>query len=347
MKILRIIDVNFNRVREGLRVIEESVRFILEDPEIFKKIKEIRHKFSQGVIHYFPSIKLKSQRFVETDTGKDFDKKQKLNLKELIETNFFRVEESIRVLEEYSKIVNLESFPFFHNLRFEIYKIEKEVITKISRKKIKIPCLYVILNLKEDEKEFLEFAKKVIEGKPDIIQLRYKGEDSKFFLEIAESLKKSIPDEIIYLINDRVDICLLCDCDGVHLGKKDLYVESVRRILPDKIIGVSTESLEDVKVVKNKDIDYIAVGSIFKSPTKKEKKPIGTGILKEIKKIISIPLIGIGGINIENTRRVIESGADGIAVISAIEKSDNPEKIMKKLKEEIKKGWKKRAKKII
>ena len=347
MKILRIVDVNFNRAREGLRVIEESVRFICEDYEIFKKIKEIRHKFSKGVIHYFPSVKLKIERFVETDLGKDFNKKQKLNLKELIETNFFRVEESIRVLEEYSKIINLDSFSFFHNLRFEIYKLEKKVITKISRKKIKIPCLYVILNLKENEKEFLRFAEKVIEGKPDIIQLRYKGENSRFFLKIAESLKKNIPDEIIYLINDRVDICLLCDCDGVHLGKKDLDVENVRKILPDKIVGVSTENLEDVKTLKDKDIDYIAIGSIFASPTKPEKKPIGTEILMEVKKIISIPLIGIGGINIENVRKVIENGADGIAVISAVEKSDNPKNTIKKLKEEIKKGWKKKAKKII
>ncbi|HOM26879.1 MAG TPA: thiamine phosphate synthase, partial [bacterium] len=204
MKILRIIDVNFNRVREGIRVIEESVRFICEDNEILKKIKEIRHKFSKGLLYYFPSDKLKSYRFVETDIGKTSDIKQKLNLKGLIETNFFRVEESLRVLEEYSKVLNPDSFSFFHDLRFEVYRLEKKVITRISRKKIKIPSLYVILNLKENEKEFLKFAEKVIKGKPDIIQLRYKGENSKFFLKIAKTLKKIIPDEIIYLINDRV-----------------------------------------------------------------------------------------------------------------------------------------------
>ncbi|HOM26449.1 MAG TPA: thiamine phosphate synthase, partial [bacterium] len=150
-----------------------------------------------------------------------------------------------------------------------------------------------------------------------------------------------------YLINDRVDICFLCEGDGVHLGKNDLDVESVRKILPDKIVGVSTGNIEDVKEVKNGDIDYIAIGSIFKSPTKPEKKPVGKDILRRIKEIISIPLIGIGGINIENAGEVIEKGADGVAVISVVENSENPEKIIKKLKEEIKKGWKKKGKRII
>ncbi|MFN4226986.1 MAG: thiamine phosphate synthase [Candidatus Ratteibacteria bacterium] len=347
MKILRIVDVNFNRAREGLRVIEESVRFICEDKQLLEKIKEIRHKFSKGILNYFPSEKLKSQRDVEKDIGRQFDKKQKLNLRQLIENNFFRVEEAIRVIEEYSKIINPDYFSFFHNLRFEIYECEKKVISKISRKKINLPCFYVILNLKEDEKNFLNFAERVIKGKPDIVQLRYKGENSKFFLKIANFLKKNIPDEIIYIINDRVDICFLCDGDGVHIGKNDLDIEDVRKIIPEKIVGVSISNVEEIERLKGKDIDYFAIGSIFKSPTKLEKEPIGLDILKKVKEKISIPLIGIGGINIENAKKVIEKGADGIAVISALENSQNVEEVIKKLKEEINKGWKKREKGII
>ncbi|MCM8766770.1 MAG: thiamine phosphate synthase [Candidatus Omnitrophica bacterium] len=343
MKTLRIIDVNFNRAREGLRVIEESVRFICEDRQLLKEIKEIRHRFSKTILKYFPSEKLKSQRFIQSDIGKELDIKEKLNLKKIIENNFFRVEEALRVLEEYSKIINPDYVFFFHNLRFEIYEFEKKVITKISRKKIGLPCLYVILNLKEDEKQFLKFTENVIKGRPDLIQLRYKGENSKFFLKIANFLKKNIPDEIIYLINDRVDICFLCEADGVHIGKNDLDIEDVRKILPEKIVGVSTENIKDIERIKNKDIDYVAIGSIFKSPTKIEKVPIGLDILKKVKEKISIPLIGIGGINIENARQVIENGADGIAVISAIENSKKVEEVIKKLKEEINKGWKKRG----
>ncbi|MCM8785886.1 MAG: thiamine phosphate synthase [Candidatus Omnitrophica bacterium] len=347
MKILRIIDVNFNRAREGFRVIEESVRFICKDKQLLEKIKEIRQNFSKGVLKFFPSEQLKSQRASQEDIGRDLNRKEKLNLKQIIETNFFRVEEALRVLEEYSKIINPESVSFFHNLRFEIYEYEKRVITKISRKKINLPCLYVILNLKEDEKQFLKFSEGVIKGKPNIVQLRYKGENTKFFLKIANILKKNIPNEIIYIINDRVDICFLCEGDGVHIGRNDLDIDDVRKILPEKIVGVSTENIEDIERIKNKDIDYVAIGSIFKSPTKIEKKPIGLDILKKVKEKISIPLIGIGGINIENARKVIEKGADGVAVISALENSEKVEEEIKKLKEEIDKGWKKRKKRII
>ncbi|MCX7917831.1 MAG: thiamine phosphate synthase, partial [bacterium] len=263
------------------------------------------------------------------------------------ETNFFRVEESMRVLEEYSKVIKPELSSIFHQLRFEIYEIEKEVITKIHRKKIKPPSLYVILNLKENEKEFLKFSESVIKEKPDLIQLRYKGENIKFFLKIAKYLKKIIPDEIIYIINDRVDISILCESDGLHIGQNDLEVEEVRKIIPEKIIGVSTSKILDVKKLKNKDIDYVAIGSIFKSKTKPEKKPIGTGIFKDLKKYITIPIIGIGGINIENAKEVIEKGADGIAVINVVESSNRPEEVIKKLKEEIKKGWNQRIKREI
>ena len=341
-KIYRIIDANFNRTREGLRVIEDALRFVYTDEENFKEIRKIRHLFSKKTFKFFKKDFLKVARDIEKDKGKDFNEIEKINLNKLVEINFLRVEESLRVLEEYSKILNSEASSFFHDLRFKIYDIEKKIICKLARKKIKVPCVYIILNLKEGE-NFLNFAENVIKGRPDIIQLRYKGDNIKFFLKIAKELKKMTPDEIIYLINDRIDVAILCESDGIHIGKNDFDIEEARKLLPEKIIGISTESLDDVRNLKEKDIDYIAIGSVFKSPTKPEKKVVGIEILKEIKKYISIPLIGIGGINIENVEKVIESGADGIAVISVVEKSENPMEVIKKLKEEIKKGWKKKT----
>ncbi|MCD6408700.1 thiamine phosphate synthase, partial [bacterium] len=128
---------------------------------------------------------------------------------------------------------------------------------------------------------------------------------------------------------------------GVHLGKEDLSPEDARKLIPDKIIGVSTSG-KGLKRIK--EVDYIAVGSIFPSPTKPEKKPIGSDILTVIKKEITIPLIAIGGINLCNVEEVIEKGADGVAVISAVENSPDPEKSVKKFKEKVKKAWKKTIK---
>jgi thiamine-phosphate pyrophosphorylase len=341
-KIYKIIDVNFNRTREGLRVIEDAIRFIYMDEKKLKEIREIRHLFSKKTLGFFKQILLKVSREVEKDKGRNFIETEKSDLNKLIEKNFLRVEESLRVLEEYSKVLNQDASYFFHNLRFKIYEIEKKIICKLARKVIKIPCVYIILNLKEEEKKFLKFAENVVKAQPDIIQLRYKGNNTKFFLKIAKELKKFLSDEIIYLINDRIDVALLCESDGVHIGKNDFDIDDARILLPEKIIGVSTESLNDIKNLKGKDIDYIAIGSIFKSQTKPEKKVIGIEIIKEAKKYISIPLIGIGGINIENASKVIENGADGIAVISVVENSKNPIETIKRLKEEVKKRWTRR-----
>ncbi|MCM8818497.1 MAG: thiamine phosphate synthase [Candidatus Omnitrophica bacterium] len=345
-KILRIIDANFNRAREGLRVIEDSFRFIYQDKNILNEIRRIRHNFSRKMLLFFPSNKLKSARFANEDKGKMLNRKDKLKVNELIETNFFRIEEALRVLEEYSKVLNPKIFEFFHNTRFNIYDVEKKVMSFLNRKKIKVPSVYVILNLKEEYKNFFKFAEKVIRGKPDIIQLRYKGDNTKFFIKCAKELKKIISDEIIYIINDRIDIGTICESDGIHIGQNDINIEDARKLLPDKIIGVSASNLREVKKLKNKDIDYIAIGAIFKSSTKVGKKVTGTDILRKVRKLISIPIIGIGGINIENCNKVIEEGADGIAVISAVENSDNPEEVVKRLREEVYKAWKKREGKI-
>ena len=344
MKAIQIIDANFNRIREGLRVVEDGIRFYLENEELFKKVKNFRHKFINEVLKNFRLEILRTERDIYRDKGKNYDISGKENIKKLIEKNCLRIEEGLRVIEEYSKCLKSSLSKSFHNLRFEFYEIEKQIITLISRKEIPIPSVYVILNLR-DNQDIMGFAESIVEGKPDIIQLRYKGENTKYFLNIAKKLKKIIPDEIIFIINDRVDICLLSEADGVHLGEKDISVEDARKLLPDKIIGVSTNSLKEVERYLNKDIDYLAVGAIYPSPTKKDRKTTGPEIIKEIKKKFTIPIVAIGGINKENVCKVIKNGADCVAFISAIEKAENAEEYLKQIKRKVKEEWMKKKRK--
>ncbi len=343
-KRVRIIDANFNRTREGLRVIEDGIRFYLENEEIFKKIKDFRHKFIKEVIKNFPIVFLHKTRESSYDIGKNYDVKEKENIKKIIEKNCLRVEEGLRAIEEYSKCIDGKISSIFHDLRFEFYNLEKQITTLISRKKILLPFVYAIINL-EDNKNIFSITEEIIKGKVDIIQLRYKGENIKYFLDIAKKLKKIIPDEIIYIINDRVDICEIVDADGVHLGDRDISVEDARKVIPDKIIGVSTNSLEEVLKYKENDIDYLAIGAIYPSPTKKGRKVVGSKIIKEIKKKIKCPIVAIGGINKENVNEVIKEGADGVALISSIEKAKNKEEYLKQIKKKVKKEWMKINKK--
>jgi len=335
-KVLRILDANFNRAREGFRTVEDGIRFVLEDKFLTEKLKKIRHSFSTIFIKNFPSILLKKSRYVEKDIGKGFDKTGKFSYKEIIEKNLSRTSEALRSLEEFTKTINPKISKIFHDIRFNFYQIEKEIVIKLNKKKIPVPSFYAIINL-EEKSDIFSFSEKVIKGKPDILQLRYKGENSEYFLKTALKIKEMLPKDIIFIINDRIDICILCDADGIHLGRKDIPVEMAKKIIPEKIIGTSCSNYSDIKKFSKIGVDYIAVGSIYPSPTKPEKKVIGVSFLTAIKKHINIPIIAIGGINTKNVKEVMEKGVDGIAVISTIKNSKNPIKTVSQFKKLVKK----------
>ena len=335
-KILRIIDANFNRTREGLRVVEDGMRFWGDDKLLTEKTKLLRHSLSEVVLKYFPSVSLKKSRQSEIDVGKETDVLKQSILRNIVQNNLSRVSESLRSLEEFSKIVSVKASKDFHKLRFELYSLEKEIVLKLYRKKIPFPCIYVIINL-TDGQDIVAFANKVAKGKPGIVQLRYKGEDASYFLRNAKIVRKLLFPETIFIVNDRVDIALLAGADGIHLGKKDISPEQARGLAPDKLIGVSCASRQDIRKYAKEDIDYIAVGSLFLSPTKPDKKVVGTDILTYGRKTITIPLIGIGGINENNVNEVFENGASGAAFISFIERADDPKTSICSLKRKVNK----------
>jgi len=200
--------------------------------------------------------------------------------------------------------------------------------------------LYVIIDPDVCLSNPLEVTKNVIKGGADIIQLRYKKQSDFEFLKLAESISKICHKfNIPFLINDRVDVAILVNADGVHLGQDDLPVNFVRKLLKNKIIGLSTHNKREVNFAIGLDVDYISFGPIFKTSTKLGlPEPVGLTGLKDIRRFVEKPLIAIGGINEENVRDVIKAGADGIAVISAICKSNNVLTTTRNIKNEILKG---------
>jgi thiamine-phosphate pyrophosphorylase len=337
-KSLRIIDANFNRAREGLRVIEDIMRLYYENRQMVKAIKDFRQDFSEKIISQYGFYRLRKQRNADKDQGKDFDNTGKCDIVTTLQKNLLRVGEALRVIEEFSKIKKPKTAGIVHSFRFRFYTIEKKITESVDIKKIPLPCVYVIINL-QDRQDISGIIKKTVAGNPDIIQLRYKGNNSGFFLSSAIKTRKLIPKNIIYIVNDRADICILSEADGIHVGQEDLPPAAAKTLLEDKIIGLSTHNLTEIKKAVKQNIDYIAVGSIFHSPTKPQKKPQGTEILTQAKKEITIPLIAIGGINIKNCGEIINNGADGVAVSSLVEKSAEPGKTIQKLKRMVDKHW--------
>lgn len=185
--------------------------------------------------------------------------------------------------------------------------------------------LYVILDRQflagRDE---LDTAGQVIEEGARVIQLRDKPrfyQDKKGeLLRIAQKLKELCNQAgVLFIINDYLDLAMAADADGLHVGQEDLPLPVIRRELPiDKIVGCSVTTLSQATKAQNEGVDYIAVGSIFPTTTKKEATVVGVDIIKELKQVVSTPLVAIGGINQSNVGEVVAAGADAVAVISAV-----------------------------
>jgi thiamine-phosphate pyrophosphorylase len=180
-----------------------------------------------------------------------------------------------------------------------------------------------------------EIVRKSIAGGVTVVQLREKNAGTRDFLDQAFALKQATSESgIPLIINDRVDIALACEADGVHLGQEDMHCRLARRIAGnDMIIGVSVSTLDEARAAEAEGADYLGVGPIFATLTKADAlPPTGLDLLREIRRAIHIPLVGIGGISPDNAGRVIRSGADGVAVVSAIIAHPQPESAAKQLR---------------
>lgn len=171
-----------------------------------------------------------------------------------------------------------------------------------------------------------EVVSEAVAGGATIVQLREKEASTGKFIELARRLMIMLkPLGIPLIINDRVDVALAVDADGVHIGQSDMSYEDARRLLgPDKIIGLSVESLEDIKIANTLDVDYIGISPVYGTPTKTDTaKPFGLDGLRKAIEISVHPTVAIGGMNASTIKDVIAAGTDGVAVVSAICSAEN------------------------
>ena len=182
-------------------------------------------------------------------------------------------------------------------------------------------------NLSEDE--FLNVIEEAVKGKTKIVQLREKDSDTREFYELALKVK-AITDkyDVPLIINDRLDIAQAVDCAGVHLGQSDMPCTVARDILgDDKIIGISATTYDEAIQAQSDGADYLGVGGIYPTNTKKDAGISTHDDLLKIKEDINIPTVAIGGIKEDNAGEIVKRyGFDGVAVVSAIMLSDNPKK---------------------
>jgi thiamine-phosphate pyrophosphorylase len=328
--VFRIIDANCNRAAEGLRVIEDIARFTLGDSDLSQRIKSIRHELVRDInqCHY----DLINRRNTSEDVGSKTEEfSSQDGISSIISANSKRSQEALRVLEEITKIdsddFDLDSNKF-KRFRFEVYEIERILISKVLRKdKIqKVTGLYPIIDTASlPNRDLQEITRQLISADVKIIQLRDKSSDNNKFFTVANQISEICRSNgVLFIVNDLIDIACAVNADGVHLGLSDLPVKVARKELPiDKIIGCSVSTVSQALQAVKDGADYIAVGSIFPTLTKQDAHITGLDMVREIHKVVDVPLVAIGGINMENAEDVLDAGADSIAVISAIFSKSN------------------------
>ncbi|MDY6893602.1 MAG: thiamine phosphate synthase [Chloroflexota bacterium] len=336
---LRILDANLNRIGEGLRLLEDISRFTLNDSELSKQLKSLRHallpkdRSLQG--------KLLNARQAEQDVGaflNEDGEAQRPDVASLVRANSLRIQQSLRVLEEITKVPGQDfglEWETLKHARFTLYELEKTIVLKLSRhdRISRISGLYLILDTQALRgKNEIEVARQSIQGGATIIQLRDKMRTKSELVPMAQELKKMCQFNALFIVNDYLDIALASDADGLHLGQEDLPLPVARRLLPaDMILGCSTATLEEALQAQEQGADYIAVGAMYPTPSKTDIRLAGIETLRQVKEQVSVPVVAIGGINEDNVAEVINAGADAVAIISAVLHADDVNEASKRI----------------
>ena len=334
---LRIIDANLNRIGEGLRFLEDIARLLLNDASLTQQLKTMRHELIRGdwSLHW----QLLQSRDSEGDVGINIEVYGEEKQRELpitIVANARRVQESLRVLEELAKISDKLDSEKFKQARFNLYRVEQALLSKLLRQdKIKLlPGLYVIIDTQALKgRSPIKAANQAIGGGAKTIQLHDKLQSKKEILPMAQELRNlCAKHNVLFIVNDYLDLALATDADGLHLGQNDLPIKVARKLLPmDKIIGCSTTTVDQAITAEAEGADYIAVGSIYPTTSKETAKIVGLEGLRQIRQAVTSPLIAIGGINKDNAAEVMAAGADSVAVISAVLQAEDIEEASREI----------------
>ena len=337
--VYRILDASANRAGEGLRTMEEIARFVLDDSKLTSEFKSQRHCLA-GALKAISRVSLLQARNTGGDVGTEITgagEYLRADLADIVAAAAARTQQSFRVLEEYTKTIDPEISAELEQIRYRCYTasatLELRLAAPRENYRLRSSALYVLMSAAGSQATFQSKVEELLTGEVDVIQLRDRSADDRTLIsraragtEIARRLGK------VFIMNDRADLALAADTDGVHVGQEELPVADARRIVGDRLVGVSTHSIEQARDAVKDGADYIGCGPVFSSNTKCFTEFVGTKFLAEVVNEIEIPAFAIGGIDLSNVDQVVGSGMHRIAVTGAIRDSDDPVDIARQLK---------------
>jgi thiamine-phosphate pyrophosphorylase len=319
--VYRILDANLDRAREGLRIIEEWCRFGLHNAELALLCKHLRQEVAN-----WHTTELRAARDTPRDPGTELthpQEEQRSSIKSLLEANFCRVQEALRVLEEYGKLYNPDMGKAFKQMRYRVYSLESNLMGYHRHQLLMRSRLYLVTSPSENLLTTVEAA---LKGGLTLVQYRHKTADDTVRLEQATKLRQLCHAYgAILIINDRVDLALAVDADGVHLGQQDMPIAIARQLLgSQRLIGRSTTNPEEMQGAIAEGADYIGVGPVYETPTKEGKAAAGLEYVSYAAQNCPIPWFAIGGIDPNNVNDVIDAGATRVSVVRSLMQAEQP-----------------------
>lgn len=343
VRLIRILDAAANRAGEALRVVEDYVRFALDDRALTALCKQLRHDLTAALAP-LPMPERLAARDTVHDVGTDVSTAAEMtraDLAAVAAANVRRLQESLRSLEEFGKVFDVTMATRCEQLRYRAYTLQQQLDLFSPRptaggqpptqqqptshrekllRQLEAARLYVLLDARESEAAFTALARSLIEAGVDILQLRDKQLDDRTLLARARLLRAATRDTTtLFIMNDRPDLAALAEADGVHLGQEELTVNEARRILgPTPLIGISTHNIDQARAAVTDNADYLGLGPTFPSTTKQFTDFPGLNFLRAAAQEITIPAFAIGGITAENIAEVRAAGIHRVAMSGAI-----------------------------
>jgi len=335
--IWRTLDASANRSAEAVRVLEDILRFCLDDAFLSQEAKAIRHELA--IIFSREDLQARIRlRDVLRDVGVSTTVAKtapRTEIKHVVAANAARASQSIRSLEECSRLVVPAVTTAFEQLRYRIYTLEKAAMTTIiSENRLADISLCVLLDVDRPKTEFKTLVGQLLAAGVNMIQLRDKKANTSLLCERTKTITQQARQyaesttgkrRCIVLVNDRADVAVAANADGVHLGETDLPVNLARKVCGHEfIIGRTAHSIAEAKQAVLDGADYLGVGPCYPSNTKQFKEFATDTFLRDVSEEIRLPVFAIGGITSDNLDRLVRLGVKRVAIASSITDAADP-----------------------
>ena len=329
----RAIDAAANRAAEAVRVVEDVVRFVLDDLELTRVAKDLRHALATQLA----AAGLRSRaamRDVQGDVGAGLEPSATLrraSAADLVAANAARAGQALRTLQECAAVVAPEAVAGFEQLRYRLYGLERRALAATrARERLAGVNLCVLVDGRQDMPAFVRLIESLLDAGVRMLQIRDKhlptpALAARAARAVAVVRQRGGDDPAIVIVNDRADVAVATGSAGVHTGEDDLPIALVRRVVgPDLLVGRTAHTLAEARAAVTEAADYLGVGPCFPSATKAFGTCASPDFLRAVADEVRLPVFAIGGISLESLDELVPLGISRVAVASAVTAAADP-----------------------